>query len=165
MTKQEIKQLEEKLLEMTNTFCTQQLNEDYRQLCEKLIRKLGRKKVIPFQKGKPEVWASAVVYALGSINFLFDKSSEPYMETKQICEYFGTNNSTVSKKASDIKKMFKMSHFNPEFSTQKMAAENPLNNMVVVDGFIVPLDTLPAELQQQVKEARASGLDIEFRTK
>ena len=95
MTKQEIKEREEQLLAMTRDFCAQNLDNDYLQLCEKLIKKLGRKRDVPFQRGKPEIWAAAVVYALGSINFLFDKSFEPYMTADQICEYFGTKNGRI----------------------------------------------------------------------
>ncbi len=164
MTKQEIKQKEEKLLEMTGAFCAQRLDDEYFKLCEKLVKKLGRKKDVPFQRGKLEIWAAAVVYAIGSINFLFDKSCEPYMSADQISEHFGTKNSTVSNKARQIKDMFDMWHFSPEFSTQKMTEDNPFNNMVMVDGFIVPLDTLPAELQKMVKDARSRGEDVEFQT-
>lgn len=62
------------------------------------------------------------------------------MTAEQISEYFGTKNSTVSNKASQIKDIFNLWHFNPEFSTQVMTENNPFNNMVMVDGFIVPLD-------------------------
>jgi hypothetical protein len=165
MTKQEIKQREAELLEMTGKFCSQNLNEDYSLLCEKLIKKLGRKRDVPFQRGKPEIWAAAVIHALGSINFLFDKSTEPYLRAEQISEYFGAKNATVSNKAKEIKDLFGMWHFNPEFSTQEMAESNPFNQLVKVDGFIVPLETLPEELQQKVKEARAKGGDIEFQTR
>jgi hypothetical protein len=44
MTKQEIKQKEQKLIEMTSAFCAQKLNNEYSQLCEKLVKKLGRKR-------------------------------------------------------------------------------------------------------------------------
>lgn len=60
--------------------------------------------------------------------------------------------------------MLKMWHFNSEFSTQRMKENNPFNNFVMVDGFIVPLDTLPLNLQKIVKEARAKGDDMEFFT-
>lgn len=165
MTKQEIKQREENLLQMTKTFCSQKLDDDYLQLCEKLIKKLGRKREVPFQRGKLEIWAAAVVYAIGSINFLFDKSFEPYLTTEQINDYFGTKNSTVSNKASEIKNMFGMWHFSPEFSTQRISASNPMNQMVMIDGFIVPIESLPHDLQQEVREARTRGEDIEFHTK
>jgi hypothetical protein len=165
ISKQEIKEKENKLLDMVGVICAKKLDDDYFQLCEKLIKKLGRKRDVPFQKGKLEIWAAAVVYAIGSINFLFDKSFEPYMTATQISEYFGTKNSTVSNKAREIKEMFDMWHFNPEFSTQYMTETNPFNNLVMVDGFIVPLDTLPEGMQKMVKEARANGEDIEFNTK
>jgi hypothetical protein len=165
MTKQEILEKEDKLLEMTGAFCAQKLDDEYFHLCEKLIRKLGRKRDVPFQRGKLEIWAAAVVYAIGSINFLFDKSFEPYMTADQISEYFGTKNSSVSNKAREIKDMFDMWHFSPEFSTQRMTESNPFYKMVMVDGFIVPIDTLPVDMQQIVRETRAKGEDIEFHTR
>ena len=141
------------------------MDEDYYLLCEKLIKKLGRKRDVPFQRGKLEIWAAAVVYAIGSINFLFDKSFEPYVTADQINDYFGTKNSTVSNKAREIKDMLNLWHFDSEFSTQRMADSNPFNNLVMVDGPIVPMDTLPEDLQQMVRDARARGEDIEFQTK
>lgn len=165
MTKEEIKQKEEQLLEMTGTFCAQKLDDDYFQLCEKLIKKMGRKRDVPFQRGKLEIWAAAIIYAIGSMNFLFDKSFEPYITADQICEYFGTKSSTVYNKAAEIKNMFNMWHFSPEFSTQKTIESNPFNQMVMVDGLIVPIDTLPDNLQQMVRDTRAKGKDIEFYTK
>lgn len=163
MTKPEIKQREAELLEMTGAFCRQNLNDDYLQLCEKLIKKLGRKRDVPFQRGKPEIWAAAVVHSIGSINFLFDKSFEPYLTAEQISEYFGTKNSTVSNKAREIKDLFGMWHYSPEFSTQRMKESNPFNELVKFDGFIVPIDSLPDDLQLKVREARAKGGDIEFK--
>ena len=164
MTKNEIKVKEDKLIELTRTFCSQKLDDDYFKICEKLIRKLGRKRDVPFQRGNLEIWAAAVVYSIGSINFLFDKSFQPYMTAEQISEFFGTKNSTVSNKAREIKDMFNMSPFSSEFSTQRMAENNPFNNLVMVDGFIVPIDSLPLDAQEMVREARARGEDIEFHT-
>ncbi len=164
MTKDEIKNREKQLLELTRALCTQKLNDEYYQLCEKLILNLGRKKEAPFKRGKIEIWAAAVVYAIGSVNFLFDKSFEPFMTTGQINEHFGTKNTTVSNKARLIRDMFDMSHFNPEYLTREVYESNPLNSMVMVDGFIVPLDSLSEDLQEIVKNERAEGRDIEFTT-
>ena len=164
MTKDDIKKREKKLLELTATFCGQHLDNDYAQLCEKLIKKLGRKRDVPFQRGKLEIWAAAVIHALGSINFLFDKSFEPYISLDQLNDYFGTKKSTVTNKSKQIKDLLKLWHFSPEFSTQHVAENNPFNDMVMVDGFIVPLSELPEDLQELVKEERAAGRDIEFTT-
>jgi hypothetical protein len=60
--------------------------------------------------------------------------------------------------------MFKMNHFDDEFSTRKMKDDSPFNNLVMVDGLIVPLDTLPEQYQDMVRQARAEGKDISFST-
>jgi len=164
MTKEEIKNKEKKLLELTGSFCAQKLDDDYYRLCEKLILKLGRKREVPFKSGKIEIWAAAVIHSIGSINFLFDKSFEPYVTAEQISEYFGTKKSTVSNKARQIKDMFKMGYYDSSFSTQHMSGNNPFNDMVMVNGFIVPLSSIPEDLQQMVKNERAEGRDIEFTT-
>ncbi len=157
-----VKKREKELLRLTGTFCSQRLDDDYRQLCEKGILKLGRKKEVPFKRGKIEIWAAAIVYAIGSINFLFDKSFEPFVRAEEISEYFGANNSTVSNKARQIKDMLDLWYFNPEFSTRHMIESNPLNDMVMVDGFIVPLSSIPEDMQEMVRKERAEGRDIEF---
>ena len=159
------KEKEKQLIEMSSAFCSEKLDGEYAQLSEKLIKKMGRKHDVPFKRGRLDIWASAVIHALGSINFLFDDSFEPYASADEICEYFGTKKTTVSSKAKLIKDMFGLRHFDPDFSTQAMAEENPFNNMVMVDGFIVPLDSIPEELQKEVREARARGEDIEFETR
>ncbi len=164
MDKKEIKEREKKLLEMTGIFCSQKLDDDYFQLCEKLIKKMGRKREVPFKRGKLEIWAAAVVYTIGSINFLFDKSFEPYMTAQQISDYFGTKNSTVSNKARQIREMFNLTMFDNEFATEHMNKTNPFNDLVMVDGLIVPLSSIPENLQELVRRERAEGRDIEFTT-
>jgi len=164
MTKEEIKNKEKKLLELTGSFCAQNLDNDYYQLCQKLVLKLGRKRDVPFKSGKIEIWAAAIIHAIGSINFLFDKSFEPYVTAEQISEYFGTKKSTVSNKARQIKDMFKMRYYDSDFSTQNMTENNPFNDMVMVNGLIVPLSSIPEDLQEMVKKERAEGRDIEFTT-
>lgn len=138
MTKEEILLRQQKLLDMTGDFCSKKLNPEYAQLCDKLIRKLGRKRDVPFQAGKPEIWAAAVIYALGQINFLFDKSAKPYIPQDQICDYFGTRMSTVSNKAREIRDMLKIGPFSPEFSTEAIMKNNPFKDMVMINGLIVP---------------------------
>ncbi len=163
MSKNNLKERQQKLQELVHSFCHEKLDQDYAQLCEKLISKMGRKRDVPFKHGQLNIWAAAVVHAIGSINFLFDKSFEPYASVSDINNFFGTSGSTVSQKSKKIKDMFRMGYYDSEFSTGMMNQSNPLNNMVMVDGFIVPLDSIPEEYQQMVKEARAQGRDIEFR--
>ncbi len=164
MDKKEIKEREKKLLEMTGMFCSQKLDDDYFRLSEKLIKKMGRKREVPFKRGKLEIWAAAVIYAIGSINFLFDKSFKPYMTAQEISDYFGTKNSTVSNKARQIREMFNLTMFDNEFATEHMNETNPFNDLVMVDGLIVPLSSIPENLQELVRKERSEGRDVEFTT-
>ena len=164
MASKKIKERQETLLDLTRSFCETKLDDEYGQLCEKLINKMGRKREVPFKRGKLDIWAAAVVHAVGSVNFLFDESFEPYASVSDINDYFGTKSSTVTQKSKRIRDMFNMSYFDSDFSTVGINEANPLNNTVVVDGYIVPLDSLPQEYQKKVRDARARGEDIEFRT-
>jgi uncharacterized protein DUF6398 len=78
---------------------------------------MSRKRVVPFLSGKIEIWATAVVYALGGINFLFDKSSKPYASPDDICNYFGTSKSTAGQTAKTISDIFKLFYFVSEYYT------------------------------------------------
>ena len=91
---------------------------------------MARKRDVPFKRGKSKVWAGAIIYAIGSINFLSDKSFEPYLPLSDISKLFNVSNSTVSNKAREIRKMFRLGHFDQEFSTDEMRNSNPLNEMV-----------------------------------
>ena len=50
-----IQEKKQKLIEMTAKFCNEYLDNDYKQLCEKLIQKMSCKRNVPFLSGKIEV--------------------------------------------------------------------------------------------------------------
>ncbi|WP_321421789.1 DUF6398 domain-containing protein [uncultured Methanobacterium sp.] len=163
MTNEEIKTKEKQLLMMVGDFTRDNIDEEYTELCCNLVKKLGRKHDVPFKRGRLEIWASAVVYAIGQINFLFDKSFEPYLTPDDICNYFNTKKSTVSSKAKTIRDILKLEYYDEEFSTQKMVGNNPFNNFVMTEeGIIVPTSMLFEEksfldlLEEQI------GLDKEI---
>ena len=137
----------EKLIQMTNGFCDEYLDDEYKALCEKLIRKMSRKRVVPFLSGKLEIWAAGVVYALGGINFLFDKSSKPHTSPDDICNYFGTSKSTTGQRAKTIRDMFKLHYFDSEFSTKELLDKSPFSN-VFLNGMPISISSLPPELQE-----------------
>lgn len=130
-----------RLTELTAAFCRAHINQEYETLCQKLIDKMARKRTVPFLSGRIEIWAAAVVYAIGSINFLFDKATQPYVTPDAICEHFGVSKSTVGQKAKLIRDMFKMGHYDANFSTQHMALTNPFANLTLVNGFLVSRDS------------------------
>ncbi len=165
MDKQKLQERQQQILDLVRQFCAQKLNEEYFDLAERLTAKLGRKRNIPYATGQIEVWAAAIVHALGTINFLFDKASEPYVTVEEINDFFKTNKSTTGNKSKQIRDLLKLDRWDDEFSTKRMRDSNPFNNLVMVDGLIVPLNTLPDEYQEIVRQARAEGKDISFNTR
>lgn len=130
--KEKLKMREDEIAAMAVKFCKERLDEDYEQLCEKMVRKLGRKRTKPLATGRLEIWAAAVVYTIGSMNFLFDKSFEPYVASSEINEYFGTSSSTVAQKAHTIRDMLKLSQYwDKDFSTQHSRENNPFSRLMV----------------------------------
>ena len=71
---------------------------------EKLWKQIGRKRNYVITGGTKEVWASAVVYVIARLNFLFDRSSVNYLPPDAICGFFGTKKGTVSARAAEIEK-------------------------------------------------------------
>lgn len=71
---------------------------------EKLWDQIGRKRNYVITGGTKEVWASAVVYVIARLNFLFDKASSNYLTADTICGHFATKKGTVSARAAEIEK-------------------------------------------------------------
>ena len=71
---------------------------------QKLWDQIGRKRSYVITGGTKEVWASAVVYVIARLNFLFDKASPNYLTADTICGHFGTKKGTVSTRAAEIEK-------------------------------------------------------------
>ena len=135
--KQHLQTLQRQLTDMTAAFCRQHADAEYEGLCKKLIDKMARKRTVPFLSGRVEIWAAAIVYALGGINFLFDESFLPHATPDTVCNYFKVSKRTVAQKAKLIRDMFKLGYFDPAFSTERMIKNNPLARLTMVDGLLV----------------------------
>lgn len=135
-----IESLKHQLVKMTSEYCKDELDIEYTELCEKMIEKMARKRQVPFVSGKIEIWAASIVYAIGSVNFLFDKSFTPYATGEDIANYFNVSKSTIGQKAKKIREMFKINYWDNEFSTKRMLKSNPLANLrMTKEGFIISI--------------------------
>ena len=137
------------IIELTDAVCRQHLNEEYATLARQLAAALARKRPSPLLRGKPNGWACAVVYALGTVNFLFDKSNEPFMSAADLCAAFGVSQSTGSNKSKQIRDMMDMYQMDPNWSLPSLLDSNPLVWMLQVNGLIVDIRSMPREVQVQ----------------
>ncbi|SDY12957.1 DUF6398 domain-containing protein [Nitrosomonas sp. Nm33] len=92
---------------LTNQFCQQHLNEEYRDLCRRMAVKLCHKRPSPIATGKTNTWACGIVYSAGRVNFLFDKNQTLHMQADELCQYFDFNPKTGSTKSTAIMELLK----------------------------------------------------------
>ena len=135
--------IEELLINFSNEF----LNEEYKELCLHALAKLCRKRPSPLLKGRKNTWAAGIIHAVGSANFIFDKSQEIHLEASTIADYFNLSKSTVSQKASEIKKMLKIDYFSNEWILKSKMDDNPFVWYVSFEGEIYDVRELPLYFQ------------------
>lgn len=145
----------ERIIALTDAACSELLDEEYVGLARRVVAKLARKRPSPLRSGRAATWAGGAVYALGQVNFLFDRSTEPYVGHDALAEAFGLSKSTLSQKAKQIRDMLKMDWMTPEFLCAQRVDDNLVVWLVEVDGLPCDARTLPLELQVQ---AYAKGL-------
>ena len=87
---------------LTDAFCRDHLNDEYRDLARAMTAALCRKRPSPLASGQPRTWACGIIHVLGRLNFLSDKASQPYMTMAEVSAAFGVGESTASAKARAI---------------------------------------------------------------
>lgn len=150
-----MRQIYQAIVQLSDAFCREHLNDGYAAMCRKLAAALARKRPSPLSRGKPEIWACGVVYAIGSVNSLFDSSQTPHMRPADLCQRFGVKQSTCSNKGRLIRDLFFMAQMDPNWHLSSLLDDNPLTWMIEVNGLVVDVRRAPRETQE---EAFRSGL-------
>src|SRR5215217_6003490 len=81
----QLQPLYQEIVSITDAFCAENLTAEYADMSRRLAAALSRKRPSPLLRGKPQTWACGIVYAIGSVNFLSDRSFEPYMRMEDLC--------------------------------------------------------------------------------
>lgn len=135
------------IVALTDTFCRDNLNDEYRDLAQAMTAALCRKRPSPLVSGQPRTWACGVIYVLGQLNFLSDKTTQPYMTTANVCAAFKVGQSTASAKARVIFDTLHAHRMDPTWTLRSLADQNPLLWMAEVNGMLVDLRHMPREVQ------------------
>jgi len=137
-----------RIARLTNAFCLNHLDDDYRELCEDLTW-TAYEEGLPLDKGKPAGWASGIVHAIGFVNFLHDSSQSPHMTSAQLSDGFRVSQQTMQTKSKIIRDEFDLMQMDPDWCLPSLIGENPLVWMLEVDGMIIDARTAPLEFQQE----------------
>jgi hypothetical protein len=136
------------IIKLIDAVCVRHLNGEYASLARRLTAALARKRPSPILRGNPEIWACGILYALGSVNFLFDKSQSPHMRADELCAAFGVGQSSGSNKARLIRDIFKMNQMDPNWCLPSLMDKNPLVWILQVNGLMVDVRHMPREVQE-----------------
>ena len=123
----EMQNIYDEITRLTDRVCRKKLNEEYAELSRELTALLASFPDSPLVRGKREIWACSIVYALGQVNFLFDSSKTPHIEAKELCNTFGVKKSTAYQKATLIRENLEMYRLDPRWCLPSLQDENPYN--------------------------------------
>ncbi len=137
------------VVHLTDTFCQAHLTFDCQMLCRKLAGVLNLKRPSPLTRGKPEVWACAILRVIGWVNFLDDSSQKPHMKLTAIDKRFGVAESTGQGKAKAIRDQLKIRQFDHRWMLRKRIDESPMVWMIQVNGFVLDARHLRREVQEE----------------
>ena len=135
------------ITDLTDEFCDQHLNEEYKEVCRRLAVAFCRQEAA-VGRGKVESWASGVVWTAGWVNFLFDPEHPPTLRSPEIAQGFGVSLGTMQAKARAIRKSLDLIQLEPEFCLPSLIDKNPLVWLIKVNGIVVDLRHAPRELQE-----------------
>jgi hypothetical protein len=143
------------IVALTDAVCTAHLDGEYAQLARQATAALCRQRPSPLAAGQLKTWACGIVYALGFVNFLFDKSQTPSMNAAELCAAFGVSKSTGAAKAKAVREALGMSQMDPQWYRPSKMERNSLAWMIMVNGLIVDVRSMPRDIQEA---AYAKGL-------
>lgn len=145
---QKMQSIYDGIVAITNAFCQAHLNQSYADLCCEMAAALSRKRPSPLESGRPKTWAAGIVYALAQVNFLFDKSTEPFMSSGDLCTHIGVSQGTASGKAKEIRDIFDIMPMDPRWCLPELIDKNPMAWFISVNGIMMDARNVPPEVQE-----------------
>ena len=137
----------------TDAFCNEHLDAEYAELSRMVTENLRGEKKSPLLKGTPEGWAAGIVYTVGWVNFLSDPDQKPHRKSKELFRLMGVSESTGMARSAEIKKLFKLTAFDPRLCRRSLMDKNPLVWLIQLDnGIIDDARRYPRHMQEQLVE-------------
>jgi len=125
--------------ERIERFCRAGLNDEYEIYAKGLLARIVYLPRMNLQRGRPEIWAAAIVTVIARLNFLFDPANPDATTMDAICDYFGTVKNTTGNKAAAIEKGCGIRMGEPGLCREEIT--DRLTLVETGDGFILPMST------------------------
>jgi hypothetical protein len=142
-----MKALYNEIISISDAFCKEHLNDEYAEMAHKMAATLARKHPSPLVNGQAKSWAAGILYTLGQVNFLFDKSQTPHMRADELCKKIGVSQQTASGRAQKIRAMLDIFQMHPDWTLSSRVDRNPIIWILKVNGYMVDIRSMPREVQ------------------
>ena len=129
----EMQKTYEEISKLIIDYSQEYLSKEYEELCLHALEKRCCKRPSPLKSGRSNTLAAGIVYAVGSNNFIFDKSQPIHLTAKELSAPFGVAASTASSKAALIKKLLKIDFFHAEWCLPSQVGGNAMLWIVSVN--------------------------------
>ena len=144
----------EEVEKLIMSFSENNLSDEEESICLHIWERLARKRTLEITRTRLDIWAAAVIWSFCRANFKYEEG----VTLELLCSFFNNKRCTVGNKAGEISRMLKIDFFNPEFTTERIQEENPLNTLTVTgDGLIVPRDEVVSTGEQLAFYRRLRG--------
>lgn len=134
---------------LTTVFCHEHLDDEYAALCTKLAAKLARKRPSPLLRGNRQIWAAAIVYTIGRVNFQADPARRTYPRTDELADLLAVKQTTMTSKGRIIMDTLGIGPANTEYCRADVLAAHPMAWLVSINGYILDARGLPEHLQAE----------------
>jgi hypothetical protein len=114
------------MLAITDELCGACLDREYAELGRELIARLARKRPSPLARGDVRILTAGSVYALGQINFLFDRSQQPHLTADELAGQLGVVKTTMANKAATIRRALGLGYYEPGLTRRSLYDDPPL---------------------------------------
>jgi len=102
-----------RLLDFCGHFLTYEITTRVFNLCDRLERGVE----FSLDRGRPEIWAAAIVYTIAQVNGLFHTRDPLGVRPSDVHRFFVTRAATVSRKARRIRQSLNMGMGDPRYCT------------------------------------------------
>lgn len=138
----------DQITHLTDSVCQEHLTPAYADLARRMTAALARKRPSPIASGRANTWACGILYTLGQVNFLFDKSQTPHLRADELCAAFGLAASTGGNTAKKIRDLLRIDYFSHEWMLPDRVETSSMAWLISVNGFIVDARSMPREVQE-----------------
>ncbi len=91
-------------------FGDQRLHDVYTGFALRLCEMIAASEGLNIHRGRIEIWAAAIVYAIAQLNFLFSEETPHCLSPDELCDGFKVKKTTISSKAAMIRKTLELFH-------------------------------------------------------